>query len=61
MKTANKSYFVDPALDQTVTGYICYCYLNQQQVDRRLFRDQHTAEDYGCDWLASSYKLPKEV
>jgi hypothetical protein len=54
----NRSYFVDPVVDTSAAGFICYCYLNQRQVDRRLFRDQHTADDYGCEWLKSSYTLP---
>jgi hypothetical protein len=52
--SSTKSYYVDPVLDENAAGFICYCFLNQQQIDRRLFRDQHRAEDYGCEWLGSS-------
>ena len=56
--TANKSYFVDPILDETVAGFVCYCFLNRRQIERRFFRDKNAAEEYGCDWLRSSYKMP---
>lgn len=49
-----KSYYVDPVLSETAAGFVCYCFLNQKQIDRRFFRDKNAADDYGCDWLGSS-------
>ena len=58
--TLNKSYFVDPVLDENAAGFYCYCFLNRQQVERRFFRDQDAAEEYGCDWIKSPYMIPVE-
>jgi len=55
--TLNKSYFVDPVVNNTLVGFICYCFLNHRQIDRRFFPDQCRADDYGKDWLESSYKV----
>lgn len=55
--TLTKSYFVDPVVNNTLAGFICCCFLNHQQIDRRFFKDQTRADDYGKEWLETSYKV----
>ena len=55
--TLNKSYFVDPVLDENVAGFNCFVYLNNRMIERRFFRDYDRADNYGKEWLERSYKI----
>jgi hypothetical protein len=55
--TVSKSYFVDPAVDRSIVGFICYCFLNHRQIDRRFFKEHERADDYGKEWLEDPYKM----
>lgn len=46
------SFFVDSVLEETFAGYVCFCYLNNVCVERRPFRDQADAEEYGLAWAS---------
>jgi hypothetical protein len=47
MPTGNRNYYIDEMND----GFICHCFVNFVQVDRRFFTDRKKAEEFGEDWV----------
>lgn len=52
----NRSYFVDPALDENSGGFYCYCFGDGVQMDKRFFKDEGKAKDFGQDWIGTVSK-----
>lgn len=51
MEKLDRKAIVEPHLTEVSAGFFALLYRNSENVDSRLFRDRHEAEDFARDWI----------
>lgn len=57
MQTAHRSATVGLVLQENLAGWMASRYIDEECIERRMFRDEYEAEDWAAEWVESEFSV----